>query len=748
MHFKISNYKFLRGFFLALFFFSIVTLFEKNYTQNQVFFSTGPTLFITNFLKLLIFFYFIPVTIGASYFYSSVNNYFILGYESKNKLKQKNFNYNLLIGFSFLTILGFVLGTLKLLNFFLISILFSFFIFFFFHKNNLLKNFSSKTIILLFLLLIFFIYKYIYPETWSQDSISWYLNLTSNISFFKEDTFLLNESFYHNWFLLRGNGQPILWSVISDGDATRLVSVYCLFGSCFFMYDLVKKIFNNSYIGKKYNLIIFILSFLFLFSKVAAGEYQKFHYITLFFISGIYWFFVNYNKTIDFKLSSPIYLILISILLDKSYSAFFIMLIYVIILFISQKSLRQIFSKKLFFNIFRLLGILIIFISFIWYYNLSISGQLDGYMWKIMAFFRNDIVFSKYLDQDLIDLWLHNYYNVNPETGFKLFSNHISWLNFFDLPKLLPLFFLLFLFSFINKKIRLQIIKFDKSNRLFVVLVSSFVIYLFLIFLTSLVNVSIHKYSILRALIFGNFFGYLSFLLLILFYLNKFLSKKSIRNNKLNHYMFIFSIFILSLGLLFKFDRTSNFKAYLPDNVFFANKQISYFVGRSSVKDTVNKDRFNISLCEEIDELTPSKSKVLLLTNSGSDCRGVPTKKINLFQPNYKNLRLHLSSTPNESYKKLKEAGFTHFVFSYTNNDLKKTQPLDDFSFYYKAFDMNKIEERFSVYLKKKNLLILTLNKDNLGKKFQQQDLNLLKKLKQNINNQYGTVVESWLKTL
>ena len=132
MFIKISNYKFLKSFFLALFFFSIVNLFEKNYSQNQVFFSTGPTLFITNFLKLLIFCYFIPVTIGASYFYSSVNNYFILGYESKNKLKQKNFNYNLLIGFSFLTILGFVLGNLKLLNFFLISILFSFFIFFFF----------------------------------------------------------------------------------------------------------------------------------------------------------------------------------------------------------------------------------------------------------------------------------------------------------------------------------------------------------------------------------------------------------------------------------------------------------------------------------------------------------------------------------------------------------------------------------------------------------------------------------------
>ena len=526
MHFKISNYKFLRGFFLALFFFSIVTLFEKNYTQNQVFFSTGPTLFITNFLKLLIFFYFIPVTIGASYFYSSVNNYFILGYESKNKLKQKNFNYNLLIGFSFLTILGFVLGTLKLLNFFLISILFSFFIFFFFHKNNLLKNFSSKTIILLFLLLIFFIYKYIYPETWSQDSISWYLNLTSNISFFKEDTFLLNESFYHNWFLLRGNGQPILWSVISDGDATRLVSVYCLFGSCFFMYDLVKKIFNNSYIGKKYNLIIFILSFLFLFSKVAAGEYQKFHYITLFFISGIYWFFVNYNKTIDFKLSSPIYLILISILLDKSYSAFFVMLIYVLILSISQKRLRYIFSKKILFNIFRLLGILIFFITLIWCYNLNISGQLDGYMWKIMSFFKNDSLMSKYLDQDLVDLWQHEYYNMNTDTHVQYFSNHISWLNFFDLPKLLPLFFLLFVFSFINKKIRLQIIKFDKSNRLLLVLTSSFVIYLFLLFMSSLAGISYHELSILRAINFGNFFGYLSFLLLILFYLNKFLSKK------------------------------------------------------------------------------------------------------------------------------------------------------------------------------------------------------------------------------
>ena len=423
------------------------------------------------------------------------------------------------------------------------------------------------------------------------------------------------------------------------------------------------------------------------------------------------------------------------------------MLVYVIFLFISQKSLRQIFSKKLFFNIFRLLGILIIFISFIWYYNLSISGQLDGFMWEIMVFFKNDIVFNKYMDQDLVDLWVHNYY-INPDLGIKLFSNNISWLNFFDLPKLLPLFFLLFVFSFFNKKIRLQIIKFDKSNRLFVVLVSSFVIYLFLIFLTTLADFSSHKYSILRALIFGNFFGYLSFLLLILFYLNKFLSKKSIRKNKLNHYMFISSIFILSTGLLFKFDRTSNFKTFLPDNVFFANKQISYFVGRSSVKDTVSKDRFNLSLCEEIDELTPSKSKVLLLTNSGIDCRGVPTKKINLFQPNYKNLRLHLSSTPIESYKKLKDAGFTHFVFSYTNNDLKKTYPLDDFSFYYKAFDMNKIEERFSVYFKKKNLLILTLNKNNLGKKFQQQDLNLLKKLKQNINNDFETLVESWLKTL
>ena len=204
----------------------------------------------------------------------------------------------------------------------------------------------------------------------------------------------------------------------------------------------------------------------------------------------------------------------------------------------------------------------------------------------------------------------------------------------------------------------------------------------------------------------------------------------------------------MSSGLLFKFDRASNHKTYLPDNALFANKQISYFVGKSSVKDTVHESRFNISLCKEIDELTPSKSKVLLLTHSNNDCRGVPTKKINLFQPNYKNLRLHLSATPDESYKKLKEAGFTHFVLSYKNNDLKKTYPMDDFSFYYKAFDMNKIEERFSVYFKKDNLLILTHKEKNLGKKFQKEDLNLFKKLKQNINNHLGTVAESWLKTL
>ena len=79
----------------------------------------------------------------------------------------------------------------------------------------------------------------------------------------------------------------------------------------------------------------------------------------------------------------------------------------------------------------------------------------------------------------------------------------------------------------------------------------------------------------------------------------------------------------------------------------------------------MHPNRYNIKLCKQINDILPKNSKVLLLTHASKDCMGLPTKEINLFQPNYKNTKIHITGTPDESYKKLLQSGFSHFVFIY-----------------------------------------------------------------------------------
>ena len=65
-----------------------------------------------------------------------------------------------------------------------------------------------------------------------------------------------------------------------------------------------------------------------------------------------------------------------------------------------------------------------------------------------------------------------------------------------------------------------------------------------------------------------------------------------------------------------------------------------------------------------MEKLLPANAKVLMITYR-NDCRGVAMKNINLFKHNYENIKLHINGTPSNSYKKLIESGFTHFIFDY-----------------------------------------------------------------------------------
>ena len=105
-----------------------------------------------------------------------------------------------------------------------------------------------------------------------------------------------------------------------------------------------------------------------------------------------------------------------------------------------------------------------------------------------------------------------------------------------------------------------------------------------------------HAYSIIRELHFSYFFGYLSFIVVVLIYL-EFIYTTNILN--LTKKILPISLVVLSIiyiGLFIKFDRASNYKTGLDYNTLTKNRQISYFLGKISVLETVHPNRFNIKL--------------------------------------------------------------------------------------------------------------------------------------------------------
>ena len=134
------------------------------------------------------------------------------------------------------------MGIFNLLKYQLVLILFILFSFNFFNNYSLKQIFNKKTLLYFLILLVFCLYKYIYPETWSLDSYPWYHHILSNVSQSESISNFINNDFYQPWYLLRGNGVPLMWSVISDGSVNRLISVYCLFFSFLFFINNFKNI--------------------------------------------------------------------------------------------------------------------------------------------------------------------------------------------------------------------------------------------------------------------------------------------------------------------------------------------------------------------------------------------------------------------------------------------------------------------------------------------------------------------------
>jgi len=727
---NLSEYKkklYLGVLFSSIFIFLCFCL-QNFFPQNEVFFSSGSTLFLINLIKLIIFLFFIPITVGAGILYSKIALILKLDFYKKNNILLKDINLNFLTGFCFISVLGFLFGALNLLNYKMVSILFSIFIIFFFLNINFLKYFSWKVIVPIILLLIFGIYKYINPETWSQDSISWYLYMTNNISFFQDGSHFLNEGHWFIWFLTRGNGVILFWSSITDGDSTRLISVYCLFGSCLFLYDVFKISFKDLNKNKTFNLIFLLSAFLFLLTRASFGEYQKYHIVTLFFLSGFYWFLIkslNYQK---FDYSNPIYLIIAATVLDKTYSAFFLTVIFIAILFFKKSTINfGIFFKDLKQN-YKILLFTFFIILGCWSYNWLIAGQIDGYL-ENYEMLKNQIVFDKYFDQTWLDIR-----NFNVVVSRALSGSEFYWFNFFNITPIFPytIWFISLVIIFSNTKIKnfLFFKKVEKSNYNYkkINIVVPLLVYATAIFISFFVGSSVHTQSILRALHFSYFFGYLSFIVVVLIYL-EFIYKNNILS--LAKKILPISLVVLSIvyiGLFIKFDRASNYKTGLDYNTLTKNRQISYFLGKISVLETVHPNRFDIELCKQINDLLPENSKVLVLTHASNDCRGVPTRKINLFQPNYKNVKLHLNGTPDNSYEKLLQSGFSHFVFIYRDKKLDNLQAID-YHIYYNAFTFKSLIKNFSVYHRGKNFLIITTKK-NSNDVLTSKDISLIKLIK------------------
>ena len=249
----------------------------------------------------------------------------------------------------------------------------------------------------------------------------------------------------------------------------------------------------------------------------------------------------------------------------------------------------------------------------------------------------------------------------------------------------------------------------------------------FIILLAYLSSVSFNVTSIRRALqVFSTFFAYLSFIITILFVI-EFIVKSNFLN--LKKYIQGFALMILTLvflASLIKFDRTSNYKTGLPDNSFKNVRQIKYFFGKIGIKETVDQG-LSFELCKQVDNLFNSKTKILMLSNIGKDCR-LPTKNIKIFKANYNNIKTHLFDDSKNSFNLLKKNIYEYFVFFF---DFKKNYNffvMDDLSIYYKAFDLDFLLNNFYVYKKSKNYLLLSTNPLE-GKQFKKEDIELIKKI-------------------
>ena len=182
---------------------------------------------------------------------------------------------------------------------------------------------------------------------------------------------------------------------------------------------------------------------------------------------------------------------------------------------------------------------------------------------------------------------------------------------------------------------------------------------------------------------------------------------------------------------------------YLKENSLTYNKQVLFFFGKLPSSETVNKDRFDLKFCRDIEKMIPANSKVSLVTFR-NDCRGIPLDRPNLFLHNYKKIKFHLYENSLGSYSELKKAGFTHFVFDSGLNNDHKVEISDDLSIYYRAFDKKILKDRFYVFFRNKNMIIIT-NKKNDGKKMKEDDIKFIELIKKkNNDNLYNRIIKKY----
>ena len=694
---------------------------RNHFFQNDIFFLDGDILFKANLIKFLIFFYFIPIVYGAGIAINIIYKKIYKKLQIKRNTLEE-FLYLSLMGFSSLSIFGAILGHFGLLNYKLIIIVFSINIFLFVSKVKLPEN-RSKLIVSFLVLTLLAIYKYIYPESWSADSHAWYLNYTNTISYLQSGARLLDGEFYHNWYLLRGSGTTLMFIALTDGDATRMVSVYCLFLSSLFIYSILNRSYSKLTNTKTLSYIIFFSSLLFIFTKASFAEFQKYHYLTLFFISSFYWILVNFKNKFLVSLSSPFLLVLGALILDKYHNAFFAGLLFLFYYLLFEKK-----NFKNFIHLTRFSLICLMFVSLSLFYNYVFAGQLDAWLWELPLNLKNNIVTNSYFDENLLKFWTWEY------NEYRLLENQaikdwFSWFDVFNLPILIIWYVwgILALLILCYEPSRKLFFSKSRKNYRYINFLLPLIFFTFIILLAQLSSISFNVTSIRRALqVFSLFFAYLSFIITILFVIEFIVKNNFLNLKKYIQGLALTVLTLVFLGSIIKFDRDSNYKTGLPDNSFNNIRQIKYFLGKIGIKETVDRS-LSFELCKQVDNLFKSKTKILTLSNIGKDCR-LPNKNIKIFKANYNDIKLHLFGSSKNSLNLLKKNNYGYFVFFF---DFKKNDNffvMDDLSIYYKAFELDFLMNNFYVYKKSKNYLLLSTNPLE-GKQFKKEDIELIKKI-------------------